>query len=337
MALPLLLLGGAALIAGGAGVAAGVSAKGDFDEAERRNKKAKKTLKRAKKSLKQQRHDTQEGLENLGRQKVHLHENGLKPFVAAFSRIKNVDYAGMTLGEDSQVAQVTEVETLDIQRTVTEMEELVGPGGAALGAGALAGYATYGSVGLLGTASTGTAITGLSGAAAANATLAWLGGGSLAAGGAGMAAGAAVLGGIVAAPVLLIGGLVMKSKATGALEDAKSNLKKARASAKAMETAEVAADAILQKANEVWQVLNTLQCDHLDNALPKLERLVSANADYSSYNNDQKHLVMHTAAVAKTAHLVSETPLFDEDGVVTKEIRRALKKANSFLRAISAI
>ena len=337
MALPLLLLGGAALIAGGAGVAAGVSAKGDFDEAERRNKKAKKTLKRAKKSLKQQRHDTQEGLENLGRQKVHLHENGLKPFVAAFSRIKNVDYAGMTLGEDSQVAQVTEVETLDIQRTVTEMEELVGPGGAALGAGALTGYATYGSVGLLGTASTGTAITGLSGAAAANATLAWLGGGSLAAGGAGMSAGAAVLGGIVAAPVLLIGGLVMKSKATGALEDAKSNLKKARASAEAMETAEVAADAILQKANEVWQVLNTLQCDHLDDALPKLERLVSANADYSSYNDDQKHLVMHTAAVAKTAHLVSETPLFDEDGVVTKEIRRALKKANSFLRAINAV
>ena len=44
-----------------------------------------------------------------------------------------------------------------------------------------------------GTASTGTAISSLSGAAATNAALAWLGGGSLAAGGGGMAAGNAFL------------------------------------------------------------------------------------------------------------------------------------------------
>lgn len=44
-----------------------------------------------------------------------------------------------------------------------------------------------------GTASTGTAIASLSGAAATNAALAWLGGGALAAGGGGMAAGQAFL------------------------------------------------------------------------------------------------------------------------------------------------
>ncbi|UVJ40560.1 hypothetical protein [Arthrobacter sp. CJ23] len=44
-----------------------------------------------------------------------------------------------------------------------------------------------------GTASTGTAISTLSGAAATNATLAWLGGGALAAGGGGTAAGSALL------------------------------------------------------------------------------------------------------------------------------------------------
>lgn len=49
-----------------------------------------------------------------------------------------------------------------------------------------------------GAASTGTAISSLSGAAATNATLAWLGGGSLAAGGGGMAAGSVVLGTITA-------------------------------------------------------------------------------------------------------------------------------------------
>jgi hypothetical protein len=44
-----------------------------------------------------------------------------------------------------------------------------------------------------GTASTGTAISSLSGVAAYNASLAWLGGGTIAAGGGGMAAGAMVL------------------------------------------------------------------------------------------------------------------------------------------------
>ncbi|MOA59596.1 hypothetical protein D3C78_1842590 [compost metagenome] len=54
----------------------------------------------------------------------------------------------------------------------------------------------------LGSASTGAAIAGLSGVAATNATLAWFGGGALAAGGAGMAGGAVVLGGLFAIPLV---------------------------------------------------------------------------------------------------------------------------------------
>ncbi|GEA51452.1 hypothetical protein VIN01S_22560 [Vibrio inusitatus NBRC 102082] len=57
-------------------------------------------------------------------------------------------------------------------------------------------------VSTVGSASTGASIAGLSGVAASNATLAWFGGGSLAAGGAGMTGGMAALGGIVAVPVL---------------------------------------------------------------------------------------------------------------------------------------
>ncbi|MFI0433199.1 MAG: hypothetical protein ACH36H_08660 [Candidatus Nanopelagicales bacterium] len=53
---------------------------------------------------------------------------------------------------------------------------------------------------------TGTAISALSGAAATSATLAWLGGGSLAAGGMGMAGGTVVLASVVAIPVVLAGG-----------------------------------------------------------------------------------------------------------------------------------
>ncbi|MDP1276864.1 hypothetical protein Q6263_29240, partial [Klebsiella pneumoniae] len=49
-------------------------------------------------------------------------------------------------------------------------------------------------VSAIGTSSTGTAIGTLSGVGATNATLAWFGGGSVAAGGAGMSGGMLVLG-----------------------------------------------------------------------------------------------------------------------------------------------
>ena len=62
------------------------------------------------------------------------------------------------------------------------------------GAGAPAVVSTL--VASLGTASTGTAISTLSGAALTKATLAWLGGGALAAGGLGVAGGVVVLGAI---------------------------------------------------------------------------------------------------------------------------------------------
>ncbi|WP_146084299.1 hypothetical protein [Rathayibacter sp. AY1F6] len=63
-------------------------------------------------------------------------------------------------------------------------------------------------------AGTGTAISGLGGAAATSATLAWLGGGSLAAGGGGMALGATMLNVAVIGPTALIAGLTVKNRGT---------------------------------------------------------------------------------------------------------------------------
>ena len=65
--------------------------------------------------------------------------------------------------------------------------------GAGVGVAALAPTVAISFVTTFGTASTGTAISALSGAAATNATLAWLGGGAVAAGGGGVAAGNALL------------------------------------------------------------------------------------------------------------------------------------------------
>ena len=67
---------------------------------------------------------------------------------------------------------------------------------AGVGSGAVAPKIVTALVYYVGTASTGTAISSLGGAAATKATLAWLGGGALAAGGFGIAGGVVVLGAI---------------------------------------------------------------------------------------------------------------------------------------------
>lgn len=84
-------------------------------------------------------------------------------------------------------------------------------------------FSAYGAAQALAVASTGTAIASLSGAAATNATLAFFGGGSLAAGGLGMAGGTVVLGGLVAGPALLVMGFVAGHAAKKELEKARTN------------------------------------------------------------------------------------------------------------------
>ena len=220
-------------------------AKSDFDATKSINKGAQEIFDRAQYSLAKCREKTQSELVSLGRQKIRL-SDALMPFEETFQQIKNVDFKDINFQDE--ILQVSPDEILEIRETTIRIVEAVVGTAIALHSGALVGLAAYGSVGMLASASTGAPIIKLSGAAATNATLAWFGGGALSAGGTGIAFGAAVLGGIVAAPVLMVGGLMMASKAEEAKENARSNWHKAQADAEAMETAEVAARAIGRKA-----------------------------------------------------------------------------------------
>lgn len=88
----------------------------------------------------------------------------------------------------------------------------------------------------IGTASTGTAIAGLTGAAATNAALAWLGGGAIAAGGAGIAGGETILsllgpiGWTIGAATLATTGIVANGKNKKAAAQMLSNDTKVKAS-----------------------------------------------------------------------------------------------------------
>lgn len=216
MALPFILWGAAAAVAA-VGVKKGIDAKGDFDRAERIGKRAQNSHEDATKKLDQSRSETNQYLQNLGKTKVDVFKNQFK-FLVDFSKKLKGNSSAKLAGFDEFINPITLKELEKMTSVALELEKTAG---SSIASGALAGLAAYGAVGAIGTASTGTAIATLSGAAAKSATLAWLGGGSLAAGGFGVAGGMVALGGIALAPALAIGGFMMASKAEEALTKAR--------------------------------------------------------------------------------------------------------------------
>lgn len=110
----------------------------------------------------------------------------------------------------------------------------------------------------MGVASTGTALSGLSGAAAWNATLAWLGGGSLATGGGGMALGTLVLGGIAVGPGLLVGGFMLAGKAEEALTKAREYEATVNTEIAKLETVEAFLQQVERRINELADLVYDL-------------------------------------------------------------------------------
>jgi hypothetical protein len=98
----------------------------------------------------------------------------------------------------------------------------------------------------------------LTGVAATNATLAWLGGGSLAAGGMGMAGGAAVLGGAIAGPVIAVMGFSAAKKSERALTEAFEKETEIRAAIEQIENGITVLSSISERCDEMHEVIQSV-------------------------------------------------------------------------------
>lgn len=203
MPLPFLFIA-PGIVSAVAGVGKTVKAVNDNSRAKKINENADDKIKRAANRLDRPRRQCGEALESLGKEKMVILNTSVNKFLASFERLKNVEFM------DSE--GLHELNKLHIDRgefeRLKEMESFASSlaSGTVAGAfgGAFAAFGAYNAATVFAKASTGTAIASLSGAAATNATLAFFGGGPLAAGGLGMAGGTAILGGLVAGPALLV-------------------------------------------------------------------------------------------------------------------------------------
>lgn len=231
------LLAGAAAVAGIAGIAKGGQAISNNSKAKDLIQEAERDYEWSKDRLAEQRQKTSADLDKLGQTKLYSWSNDIGKFVPLFKKFKKVDIQGNVNLNEKLKLQIGNADAFKKMEIASiKAEEVVKAGISTLGAGALAGIASYGGAMMFASASTGTAIATLSGAAATNATLAWFGGGSLAAGGLGMAGGTAVLGGIVAGPVLAVAGFIMAAKSEENLAAARKTYSEARLACEKMDT-----------------------------------------------------------------------------------------------------
>lgn len=155
--------------------------------------RAKELVLDSSSKLKTSKNKAEKNLCRLQKLRLTIWEKEMGEFARLFSEIKNLELINeLKTSSNMQIPNVKEIG--EIQEYSVSAKETLAGGITSLTAGGVAALVAWNGAMAVGAASTGTAIAGLSGAAATNATLAWFGGGALAAGGGGMAAGAIVLG-----------------------------------------------------------------------------------------------------------------------------------------------
>jgi hypothetical protein len=329
MPLPLVLL---AVGVAAAGIKKGYQAHKKNSEAKELISQAHGIFNQAQEELNETRKETEKVFVNLGQLRLNVWGRQLGRFVELFSQLRNVELTGEAVACELGPMPITPNELAQMRDLSLRAIERTRGGVMATGAGALAGMAAYGGTMMLASASTGTAITALSGVAATNATLAWLGGGSLATGGMGMAGGMVVLGGICLAPALLLGSILYGSKARGNFAKAQGTMAQARRDVEEMHLAKSVLHGIKKVASEFCSLIHGLE-SHMTLALDKLEYGIGFGTNYSQYKEPQRLLVHLSVEFAQVMKLLLETPLLEPDGAPRQDYHSAFEQGHKLLES----
>ncbi len=300
-----IILGAVALITAGVGVASGVDGVSKMEEAKRIGNAAQKRYEQKRQSVERVLKVTQDLATEYGQLQIQVKLKTTKRFVDFIEKIgqrasqKNTKFLERFEGVSFQ--QIHEYRT-----TTLKAENFAAQGFAAAGTAYAAGQSTMALVGLFGTASTGIAIGELSGVVAWNAALAWLGGGSLAVGGGGMALGTLVLGGIALGPALMIGGFALGGQGEKALTDARHYEAAVNTEIARLDVFEEFLGQVQRQMAELTDLLNTLNNRATDGLIKLESKPFDQERDAAKFQQ--------VALLIKALAEIMKTPVLDTAG-----------------------
>ncbi len=342
MPLPL-ILGIAAVVAGATGVGLGIKGAVDMADANDTLNKAKKRDEENLKRHKNTETRTLKIMDELGAAEINALKD-LDKFSKLFEKIHNKPQFEKILGTNVKIAPFTPNELNNASVGAAVLAG--GLGGAALGTagGFAAASATTAAVMALGTASTGTAISTLSGVAATNATLAALGGGSLAAGGGGMALGTTILGVSTLGVGLLVGGIIfslsgssISGKADKAHQQMLENEKKVNTICKFLDELHSSANMYLKIFRRVVTIY--------DYSLSRMRNIIEVvhhpNPNWNDFSTDEKKTIENTVLIVGVIYNMCKVKLVSSNGgngvnhVNYEDINQATGMANDTMASVN--
>lgn len=317
---------------GGPGIVKGVSAAYKNAEAEGIQSDAEQLEKICREELEGTKKATTKCIKKLGKTKLKIACREIRNFVDTFSKIKNIDLTDCKNLEEWKNVEFSDQDLKELQVLSKEAYDLVNGGLSGLGAAALVGIGAYKGVTAFALASTGTAISSLSGAAGVNATLAWFGGGAIAAGGLGMAGGTLILGGLISGPMLLAAGGVMEAKANKNLDTARINFAQAKQYCAEVKLAVSAMGVIAQTAAAMNNQL--VQMDReLAAYIRKMRSILDVNDHWEQMDMQEKKVILLCVEYAQAVKQLLDLPLLGEDGLVSRQAKEAFGSSGKITQA----
>jgi hypothetical protein len=300
-----IILGVVALITAGVGVASGVDGMSKMEEANKIGNDAQKRYEKKRKSVQRNMKATQDLAKEYGQLQVQVQLLTIKRFIDFIE--KNGQRASQSNKDFFEGFEgVSFQQIYEYKTAALEAEKIAAHGFAAAGTAYAAGQSAVALIGLFGTASTGIAIGELSGVVAWNAALAWLGGGSLAVGGGGMALGALVLGGIALGPALMIGGFALGGQGEKALTDARQHEANVNAEISRLGVFEDFLSQVQRRMAELTELLNTLNDRAIDGLIELESKPFERERDAAKFQQ--------IALLIKALAEIMKTPILDTAG-----------------------
>lgn len=314
-------------------LASGVTAYENRKAANEKKEKADKIMDETTRQIEQVRLLANTRLETFGRVRCEMLKTTVGRFIRIVNSLKNsVKAKEYDLSSSLSIKENDFKELETVEMNGSNILTTAATGGS-VAAAALAGVpvAVNASVAALCSASTGTAISQLSGAAARQATLAWLGGGSVAAGGGGVAAGTVVLGaitwtvtGVMAlASAGIVAGKIYSQKHTEA-ENYLAEIQKWEA--KSLAAIEVM-KGVVMRSDELLSITSRLE----GRIIPALDELEALAPQFNPKDQSHVKIFQRAAILVKSMSELAQTPLLDADGNLNEQSMLVAEKTQKIL------
>ena len=286
---------------------------------------------KAESALKKAQENVADEFDELGFLQKSIIENSLE-------RYKNL-IDQLDIKDSKELQEIIGKETIEniaqIEQVITALKSALSGIVAGGFAGSMAGFGAVGGVGLLATAGTGTAISTLSGAAATNATLAWLGGGTLASGGLGIAGGMWVLGGIVAAPLVAITSIVIAMFSEGKLNDARAYSDSFKALVEAVKGEQLSWKEMMSKIKEKAKILQETDVSLKSQIDKVFTAFVQKGNSVSTWGTKEQENLKSMMNLADIIVNTINAPLMNDEDPLTQKIMAHQAKSKKLIEEIN--